>query len=89
MEIIARFSRPDDEGNKRHASDALWEQRERVWEMFGAGAWVYTCGRAGTLGRSSAATWRRIWMEKTGKSETEALEWLDTLKHSRYISDIY
>lgn len=88
VELIPCFSRPDD-GRRRYVSDALWEQRERVWAMFEDGARVYTCGSAGRLGRSAAATWRRIWMEKTGKSEAEALEWLDTLKNVQYISDVY
>lgn len=57
--------------------------------MFEGEARVYTCGRADRLGRSAAAAWRRIWMEKAGKSETEALEWLNSVKHDQYISDIY
>jgi cytochrome P450/NADPH-cytochrome P450 reductase len=89
VEVVPCFSRPDDRSKGIYVSDALWQQRERVWEMLEGGACVYTCGRAGRLGRSAAAAWRRIWMEKTGKSETEALEWLDSLKQYQYISDVY
>ena len=88
MELVPCFSKVEGD-QKRYVSDALWEQRERVWGMFGNGASVYICGSAGKVGRSAAATWRQIWMEKTGNSETNALEWLDTLKNDRYISDIY
>ena len=88
VELVPCFSKVEGD-QKRYVSDALWEQRERVWGMFGNGASVYICGSAGKVGRSAAATWRQIWMEKTGNSETNALEWLDTLKNDRYISDIY
>ncbi|KAL4733344.1 cytochrome P450 [Aspergillus similis] len=88
VEVIPCFSRAEG-SNRRHVSDALWDERERAWAMLESGASIYVCGSAGKVGRSVAATWRRIWMEKTGKGETDALEWLDTLKNDRYISDLY
>lgn len=89
VEVIACFSKPGDGGKSRHVPDALWEHRERVWDLFGAGAIIYTCGSAARLGSSSAATCRKIWSEKTQGSESEAHEWLDRMKNDRYISDVY
>ncbi|KAF7502833.1 hypothetical protein GJ744_005012 [Endocarpon pusillum] len=90
VEVIPCFSKPDVVGqNARYVPDALWECRERLWDMFRDGANIYTCGSAARLGRSSAATWRRIWMEKTGKSELESHEWLDQVKGDRYVSDVW
>lgn len=89
VEVIPCFSKPGDGQKGRHVPDALWEHRERVWDIFGAGANIYVCGSAARVGSSSAATWRRIWSEKTGGSESEAHEWLDQMKNNRYISDLY
>ena len=89
VEVISCFSKPDDANKGRHVPDALWEHRERVWELFREGANVYTCGSAARLGSSSAAMWRRIYGEKMGKSEMEAYEWLDRIKNERYISDVW
>lgn len=89
VEVIPCFSKPGDGQKARHVPDALWEQRERVWDMFQDGANVYTCGSAARVGSSSAATWRQIWSEKTGKTELEAHEWLDRIKNDRYVSDVY
>ena len=89
VEVIPCFSKPGDGQKGRHVPDALWEHRERVWNMFRDGANIYTCGSAARIGRSSAATWRRMWREKTGKSEVESHEWLDQVKNDRYISDVY
>lgn len=89
LEVIPCFSKPGDGQKGRHVPDALWEHRERVWDLFGEGANVYTCGSAARLGSSSAAVWRRIWGDKTGGSEPEAHEWLDQMKNDRFISDVY
>lgn len=89
VEVIPCFSKPGDGQKGRHVPDALWEDRDRVWEMYNQGAHIYTCGSAGRLGRSSPAMWRRIWMHKTGRSENEAHEWLDQGKGRQFFSDVY
>jgi cytochrome P450/NADPH-cytochrome P450 reductase len=89
VEVITSFSKPENDQKGQHVPDALWQHRERVWDMFSNGANIYICGSAARLGRSSAAMWRQIWSEKTGKSDLEALEWLDQIKNDRYISDFY
>jgi cytochrome P450 / NADPH-cytochrome P450 reductase len=89
VEVIPCFSRPGVGQKGRYVPDALWEHRERVWDMFRDNANIYTCGSAARLGKSSAAMWRRIWMEKTGRSELESQEWLDQVKNDRYVSDVW
>ncbi|KAK8075467.1 hypothetical protein PG997_010130 [Apiospora hydei] len=91
VEIIPCFSRPGDGTAGRHVPDALWAERERIWVLFREeGARVYVCGSAARLGMSSAETWRRIWRKETGKSEIEALEWLEQMRNEhRYTSDVY
>ncbi|KAL8703233.1 MAG: hypothetical protein Q9201_003591 [Fulgogasparrea decipioides] len=91
VEVISCFSRPDTGSQKLYVHDALWEHRERVWDLFHTGlANVYTCGSAAKLGSRSAATWRRIWMEKTGGGEGESYEWLDGIKNEeRFVNDVW
>jgi cytochrome P450/NADPH-cytochrome P450 reductase len=72
VEVIACFSKPGNGQDGRHVPVALWEHRDRVWDLFCGGAKIYTSGSAARLGRSAADTWRRIWGEKTGGSEAEA-----------------
>ncbi|KAJ5692065.1 hypothetical protein N7462_001488 [Penicillium macrosclerotiorum] len=89
VEVIPCFSRPSVKSERRYVPDALWHLRHRVWEMFQKDGRIYVCGSASRLGRSCSETWRRIWAEKTGKSETEAQKWLEKIKNNRYISDVY
>lgn len=88
-QVIPCFSRPDGGASGRYVADALWEHRDRVWDLFNSGAHVYTCGSAARLGRSSAATWRRMLMEKLDKTEAESHEWLDQMRKDRYVSDVW
>ena len=89
VEVIPCFSKPSNGQAGRHVPDALWEHRNRVWDMFRDGGNIYLCGSAARLGRSAAEMCRRIWREKTGKSELEAEEWLEQVKNDRYVSDVY
>ncbi|KAI1172041.1 cytochrome P450 [Nemania sp. FL0916] len=91
VEVIPCFSQPGagKSKKKRHVPDALWENRDRVWDMYNCGACVYTCGSASRLGRSCPTMWRQIWMHMTGGSEDEAHEWLDQGKGRQFFSDVY
>ena len=72
VEVTPCFSRPGNGQKGQHVPDALWEHRERVWDMFDAGGKIYLRGSAAKLGRSSAEMCRRIWRDKTGKPDLEA-----------------
>ncbi|KAI0177897.1 cytochrome P450 [Pestalotiopsis sp. NC0098] len=90
VSVIPCFSRPSDAEKGRHVSDALWEDRSRVWDLLQKGGKIYVCGSAARLGRSSAETLKRIYSDKTGKSGVEADQWLDDLKTSGvYVRDVY
>ncbi|KAL9115273.1 MAG: hypothetical protein Q9227_001067 [Pyrenula ochraceoflavens] len=91
VEVVPCFSRPDPPQRGRHVPDALWSDRDRVWDLFYAkGAKVYVCGSAAKLGRSSADVLRRICMLKMGKGEGEADEWLEEMKNKgMYVRDVY
>lgn len=91
VDVIPCFSRPDDRGQQKgqYVPEALWEHRDRVWEMFRNGGRIYVCGSASRLGRSSAQMCKQIWREKTGESELEADLWLEKIKAVRYVSDVY
>lgn len=89
VEVVTCFSKPGGSQKGQHVDDVMYEHRERLWEMFNNGAKFYTCGSAGRLGRSSAEMWRRIYVEKTGKSDADAHDWMDQIKKDRYLSDVY
>ncbi|KIN09100.1 hypothetical protein OIDMADRAFT_37983 [Oidiodendron maius Zn] len=89
VDVIPCFSRPDGGVGGRHVDAAMWEDRGRLWGLFQKGGNIYVCGSASRLGRSSAQVFKRIWMDKTGKSEVDADDWLDEIKSSRYVTDVY
>ncbi|KAH7032560.1 cytochrome P450, partial [Microdochium trichocladiopsis] len=101
VEVVPCFSRPGEQNldtmNAKkpaggvYVPDKMWDMRDRLWELVEEkGAKVYICGSAARLGRSCAETWRRICMEKTGKSLDEAFEWFEEIsQRQQYVSDLY
>ena len=92
VKVYGAHSRMPDAGTADHpkyVQDAIWAEREQCAELFQNGGKIYLCGSAARLGQSCADTCKKIWMEKTGKSEQEAEEWLQNVKTDRYISDVY
>ncbi|KAK4664731.1 uncharacterized protein QC763_506770 [Podospora pseudopauciseta] len=90
VRVVPCFSRPG--GKKgRYVTDALWEERDRMWEVVEKGGRIFTCGSAARLGRSAGEVWRRIWKEKSGQGgEREGEEWLEGIKgDGRYVCDVY
>lgn len=89
VKVLPCFSKPTT-CQKRYVTDAMWEERDRIWDMFHRdGAVIYVCGSAAKLGRSAAEMWRRIWIEKTSGTEAESHEWFEEWKMRRYISDLF
>lgn len=90
VQVFGCHSRSSEKtGGPKYVQDAVWEQRELVADLFRQGGKIYLCGSAARLGQSSAAVCKKIWMEKSGKGEKEADEWLDSVKTDRYVSDVY
>ncbi|KAF2720304.1 cytochrome P450 [Polychaeton citri CBS 116435] len=76
-------------GDKKYVQDLIWENKDTVADMFENGGKVYLCGSAARLGKSCGDVSKKIMMERTGKSEAEAEEWLQDIKTDRYVSDVY
>jgi len=90
VEVVPCFSKPGGGQRGRHVPDALWESRDRVWNMLQEGGGIYVCGSAARLGRSSADMIKRIFIDKTEKTELEADDWLDEIKIAgSYVRDVY
>ena len=90
VEVFGAHSRmPAGSTGPKYVQDAIWEQRERCSELFREGGKIYLCGSAARLGASCSKVVKDIYMEHSGKDEKQAEEWLDTVRTSRYISDVY
>jgi cytochrome P450/NADPH-cytochrome P450 reductase len=83
------FSKMGLEGASKYVPDRMWEEREELAALFREGAKVFVCGSAKKLAKSAAEACKKIYKEKTGKSDTEAQEWLDKVKEDRYVSDVF
>ncbi|KAH7117051.1 cytochrome P450 [Dendryphion nanum] len=77
-------------GAPKHVPHRMWEDREELATMFGEqNAKIFVCGSASKLAKSTAQVCRKIYMEKSGKSEKEADEWLEKVKEDRYVTDVF
>ncbi|KAB8226940.1 cytochrome P450 [Aspergillus alliaceus] len=83
------FSRPSDGSTPQYIQDVIWENRQEVSDLFRRGGRIFVCGSAARLGRSVADVCIRIYLEETGQSDEEAEAWLQSVRTSRYISDVY
>ncbi|KAI5359387.1 putative Flavoprotein-like superfamily [Septoria linicola] len=88
VKVKAAFSKMDN-GSRRYVPDLIMEDKEEVSKMFREGGKIFLCGSAARLGQSSADVCKKIWCERTGKSEEEAEDWLQSVKTDRYVSDVY
>jgi cytochrome P450/NADPH-cytochrome P450 reductase len=77
------------EGHPKYVQDAIWAERDQCAKLFNQGGKIYLCGSAAKLGQGCASVCKKIYMEKTGKNEEEAEEWLQSVKTDRYVSDVY
>ncbi|KNG48945.1 cytochrome p450 [Stemphylium lycopersici] len=86
------FSKVAPEGQKtQHVPDRMWDDRKELAGLFGeGGAKVFICGSASKLAKSTAEVCMKIYRDTfPGKTEKEALEWLETIKEDRYVSDVF
>lgn len=81
---------PQGSAGPKYVPDRIWEDREELAKLFAEqGAKIFVCGSARKLGKSTADVCMKIWMERTGKGEEEAREWLEKVKEERYVSDTF
>ncbi|KAK5166584.1 uncharacterized protein LTR77_008127 [Saxophila tyrrhenica] len=79
------------EGHPKYVQDAIYEHREECAKLFteeNQGR-IYVCGSAAKLGQSCANVCKQIYSERMGKDEEEAEAWLQRVRTSRYVSDVY
>ena len=93
VDVRPAFSKrgpPDAQKMFKYAPDRMWADREEVAELFVQGAKIFVCGSASKLAKSTGEVCQKIWMEKhPGKSDKEAIEWLQSVKEDRYVTDVF
>ncbi len=89
VELVTAFS--DEPGrHRKFVQNRIWDKRNDVWELMEQGANVYVCGHAGRVAPAARKVFEDIYHEKTGASEEEAQDWLQSLRDSnRYLEDIW
>lgn len=82
------FSR--DQPEKIYVQHRMKENAAALWRWLEAGAYFYVCGDARRMAKDVEATLQQIVVEQGGKSEAQALEFLQKMKQEkRYQRDVY
>ena len=87
VQRVASRSPEEHEGCK-YVQHLVWRERESLSELWSKGARIYVCG-SGKMAEEVDGVLVRIWMEKTGKGEEEAREWLRGIRNERFASDVF
>ncbi|RDL29977.1 Bifunctional cytochrome P450 reductase [Venustampulla echinocandica] len=94
VEVFYAFSKAKEQSKGcRYVQDRVWEERERMREVFDQGAKLYVCG-SNTVGEGIGVMIKKIYEEATearGKSKTdeEIESWFQDIKSNRYASDVF
>lgn len=84
------FSKNGGDNAFKYTSDRIWAEREECHELFNNGGKVFICGSASKIARSTADTFKKIWLEfNPGKTMEDAEKRLDEVKVDRYVSDVF
>lgn len=88
-ELSTAFSRV--EGWKKcYVQDQIYDLRDQIWQMIEAGAAIYVCGDASRMAPDVRQTFAAIYLEKTGRNEAAAEEWLNEMTaRNRYLVDVW
>lgn len=91
VSVRPAFSRNGPEGGAKYVYERMWNDRDEIAELFGErGAKIFVCGSAGKLAKSTAEVTQKIYLEKhPEKTEKEAFEWLQGIRETRYVSDVF
>jgi len=75
----------------RFVQDRVWRERERIAELFRAGATVYVCGDGARMAPAVRSAVVRIYADATGKDQEAAEAWVDDMEHGhgRYVSAVF
>jgi cytochrome P450 / NADPH-cytochrome P450 reductase len=89
VQVENAFSR-DTDSRCRHVQDAMLDRADEVWGLMGQDAVVFVCGNAGTMAPGVRAALTRIFRDRTGAGEADALAWLAGLRATdRFVEDIW
>lgn len=91
VQLRPAFSKRAPPGGKTaYVPERMWEEREEISKLFLEGAKIMVCGSASKLAKSTAEVCKRIWTEAhPGAGEQEAEEWLEGVRETRYVSDVF
>lgn len=79
---------PEQSQGCKYVQHLLWKERESVRGLWEKGAMIYVCG-SGKMSEEVNEVLERVWVEKTGKSEEDAREWLRGIRNERFASDVF
>ncbi|GEL18710.1 bifunctional cytochrome P450/NADPH--P450 reductase [Pseudonocardia asaccharolytica] len=75
---------------RRYVQDAMLDCADEVWGLLQQGAVVLVCGNASTMAPGVRAALTRIFRDRTGSGEGDALAWLAGLRTTdRFVEDIW
>ncbi len=88
LELEVAFSR--DQSNKIYVQHRLEARKQEIFQWIKEGAYLYVCGDAHQMARDVEATLIQIISECGEMAETQAKEYLKSLRHQkRYLKDVY
>jgi cytochrome P450/NADPH-cytochrome P450 reductase len=79
------------ERNMPFVQHRLWQERERIADLFRDGASVFVCGDGRHMAPAVRETFIRIYRDAVGASEQEAAAWAERVEHEhgRYVADVF
>lgn len=91
VDVRPAFSKRAPSGEKtRYVPDRIYEDKQELKDLFSRGAKIFVCGSASKLAKSTATVCKKIWLEaNSGSEDKEADEWLETVRETRYVSDVF
>lgn len=88
--VFSKRGPADDTHTWKYVPDRMWDERDEIAKLFVDGAKIFLCGSASKLAKSTAATCKKIWHEKhPGASDEDADKWLESVRETRYVSDVF
>ncbi len=88
IDLFTAFSR--DGESRTYVQQVIAREADRVWSLIEAGARIYVCGDGAHMEPDVRRALRKICAEKTGRSDEEAVAWIDRMiDEGRYVLDVW
>lgn len=76
--------------NYKYVPERMLAEKEELRALYKEGAKLFLCGSAGKLAKSTTDVLKKIYMEGHPEiSDEEASKWLDSVRETRYVSDVF